>query len=45
MTDEAFPFEFTIPLQPDGSEFRFKIEALLPDGATGISEIGNLVKQ
>jgi hypothetical protein len=32
MTDTKFPFEFTVPLSSDATEFRFKIEGIRPSG-------------
>jgi hypothetical protein len=44
ITDEAFPFEFSVPLGADVSQFSFKIEAVTPAGEQRVSEIGNLVR-
>lgn len=39
MTDDAFPFEFTVPVAADASRFDFKVETISTDGVTNVSPV------
>ena len=44
LSDDSFPFEFSLPLAPDTSALRFKIEAILPSENKVESETMNLTR-
>ncbi len=44
MTDNAYPFEFTVPLTLADSKFEFKLEAVGTNGGKTLSEIAALSK-
>lgn len=44
VTDQAFPFEFTVPLAPSAERFEFRLELVTPSGERQESGLGQLAR-